>query len=41
VTYFPLKYMKIRPLISLIRQDLSYLVIRVAYLHMPLLNIQC
>ena len=38
--YFSLKYMKIRPLISLIRQDLSHLVIRVAYLHMPLLNME-
>jgi DNA polymerase elongation subunit (family B) len=40
-TYFSLQYMKIRPLISLIRQDLSYLVIRVVYLHMPLLNMEC
>jgi hypothetical protein len=37
---FP-KYMKRRPLISLIRQDLSHLVIRAVYLHMPLPNMEC
>jgi hypothetical protein len=40
-TYFFLKYMKIRPLILLIRQDLSHLVIRAVYLHMPLPNMEC
>jgi len=40
IYFFP-KYMKIRPLIFNIRQDLSYLAIRVAYLHMLLPNTEC
>ena len=40
-TYFPHNFMKIRPLISTIRLDLSYLAIKVVYLHMPLPNMEC